>query len=104
MGTLSFEKCWATSKTDVVDPHWTKNGQNSPSCSPIAEQGKISLVVEATFLSSLHPPQFSMLPLLIFDAFYFHDEWGPNELSHTIHIKSNKNFGCGLFSILNNHF
>ena len=24
-----------------------------------------------------------MLPLLIFDAFYFHDEWGPNELSHT---------------------
>ena len=25
-----------------------------------------------------------MLPLLIFDAFYFHDEWGPNELSHTI--------------------
>ena len=51
--------------------------------SSIAEQGKISLVVEATFFCHPNIPLSSMLPLLIFDAFYFHDEWGPNELSHT---------------------
>ena len=32
MGTLSFEKHWANPKTDVVDPHRTKNRQNAPSC------------------------------------------------------------------------
>ena len=31
--TLSFEKHWANPKTDVVDPHRTKNRQNAPSWS-----------------------------------------------------------------------
>ena len=31
LGTLSFEKHWANPKTDAVDPHQTKNGQNAPS-------------------------------------------------------------------------
>ena len=26
-----MEKDWANSKIDLVDPHWTKNGQNAPS-------------------------------------------------------------------------
>ena len=30
---MSFEKHWANPKTDLVDPHQTKNGQNARSCS-----------------------------------------------------------------------
>ena len=33
-----------------------------------------------------------MLPLLIFDAFYFHDEWGPNELSQTTESETKKKY------------
>ena len=32
-GTLKFEDYWVNPKTDSVDPLWTKNGQNAPSCS-----------------------------------------------------------------------
>ena len=35
LGTLTFEKHWEKSKTEVVDLHWTKNGQNVPSCSRV---------------------------------------------------------------------
>ena len=33
LGTLSFGKHWAYPRTEVVDPHRTKNGQNAPSWS-----------------------------------------------------------------------
>ena len=33
MGTLNFDKHKAYPKNDQVDPYWTKNGQNAPSCS-----------------------------------------------------------------------
>ena len=36
--TLSYEKYWANPKTDLVDPHRTKNGQNAPSCSVLNEE------------------------------------------------------------------
>ena len=36
MGTLKFENYWFNPKTDLVDPHWTKNGQNAPSWSVIS--------------------------------------------------------------------
>ena len=29
---MSLENHWADPKTNLVDPHWTKNGQNAPSC------------------------------------------------------------------------
>ena len=35
MGTLTFENYWVNPKTDLVDPHRTKNGQNAPSWSGV---------------------------------------------------------------------
>ena len=31
LGTLSFESHRANSKIDLVDPHWSENGENAPS-------------------------------------------------------------------------
>ena len=91
MGTLKFENYWVNPKTDLVDPHRTKNGQNAPSCTVLNFWPRNFL--KLPFLPTIKSPIYwqitenSLTQNTLLQTFCFH--WFPildNSVSKNTHF------------------